>query len=495
MRAAIYCRLSQDRSGKSENTTIQEAECQAYAEDEGWEVVGVYVDDDISASKFSTKPRPDYDRLLADVAANKVNVILVTEKSRLHRRVEEMLEVIKLAEQTSLRYIHTTEGEVINLATPQGIHEAIGGVNTSMYESARTSVRVKRKKGARAKGGGWNGGGRSYGFEGPRYGPRDEDGNRELINLADKRSWGIAHIPEEAAVIREVADRYNAGESWRDMADDLNKRGIHTAEGKQWRAQNLKTLLFKIRNIGIREHDGAEYKAAWEPILTMEQWNLMHATRARKAAKYGSTYKAGRKYLLTGFAYCGRCNAPMGGSSVKRNGGKKRRYRCDKDAGGCGKIFRAADPLEAWVVEAVLWRFDSPETARALRALDESDDRTEELLAEYQTRKLKLDELVTDYGEGLLDKAQFARAKSVAEAKLDEARQALNKSQDAKTGILPVDQTIRESWEASGFDWKQSVIGLLVERVNILPNKGGAGAQRWNGYLFNPDAISVVWKI
>lgn len=499
---AIYARLSRDRSGLSENVNRQIADAQEFADDQVWPVAVVRSDNDTSASKFSNKPRPGYDQLIVDVRSNRVEVILVTEMTRLYRRIEELLELIKMAEHTRLRAIWTTDDEGFDLSTPEGIHRAIGAVNNAMLESAKISKRSKVKKKGRAKKGEWNGGGRSYGFEGPIYGPPNEYNRREILNLERKRFWGIAHVPKEVAVLQEVAGRYINGESWRDMAADLNKRGIHTAEGKQWRAQNLKALMFKKRNIGIREHNGAEYKAAWEPILTMEQWDLMHATRERKAIKYGANYKPGRKYLLTGFAYCGRCAGPMGGSSVKRDvrgtdvPDRKRRYRCDKDAGGCGKIFRAADPLEAWVVEAVLYRFDSPETARALRALDESDDRTEELLAEYQARKLKKDELVDDYAQGVLDKRDFARAKNLAEARLEEARAALVKAQSAKnTGLLPVDQTIREAWEEAGFDWRRSVIGLLVERITILPNPGGAGSIKFKDWRFNPSAVEISWLV
>jgi DNA invertase Pin-like site-specific DNA recombinase len=48
-RAAIYCRISQDRNGDGLGVTRQEDGCRALSDRLGWEVAGVYVDDDRSA--------------------------------------------------------------------------------------------------------------------------------------------------------------------------------------------------------------------------------------------------------------------------------------------------------------------------------------------------------------------------------------------------------------------------------------------------------------
>ncbi|MGI8680626.1 MAG: recombinase family protein [Mycobacteriales bacterium] len=48
-RAAIYCRLSQDRTGAGVVVDRQERECRQLAESLGWTVSKVYVDNDVSA--------------------------------------------------------------------------------------------------------------------------------------------------------------------------------------------------------------------------------------------------------------------------------------------------------------------------------------------------------------------------------------------------------------------------------------------------------------
>jgi hypothetical protein len=60
MRVAIYARLSKDTSGVSENVEIQIQETKAYARSMGYRIAGIFSDNDISASKYSKKPRPGY---------------------------------------------------------------------------------------------------------------------------------------------------------------------------------------------------------------------------------------------------------------------------------------------------------------------------------------------------------------------------------------------------------------------------------------------------
>ena len=64
VRTAIYCRISKDRSGESLGVERQEQDCRQLAERLGWEVVGVYIDNDISASTKSRKHRPQYAEML-----------------------------------------------------------------------------------------------------------------------------------------------------------------------------------------------------------------------------------------------------------------------------------------------------------------------------------------------------------------------------------------------------------------------------------------------
>src|SRR6266699_1341934 len=471
MDAAIYPRLSRNRRGLSDNIQIQIAEGEAYSAEKLWTVVidpELTSDDDISASKFSTKPRPGYGRLIAAIEAGQVEVIICTEMTRLYRRLEELLNLIKMAERTRLRGIWTTDDIGYDLSTPEGVHAAIAAINNAVLESAKLSKRQKRTKAAQARQGMYNGGGRPFGYD----------------------KTGMELVPEEVAILIEAKDRYLGGESMRDIVRDFYGRGVVSPYGKPWQIENFQRVLFNKRYVitdrhihkvcqadckfphGIRVHNEAEYPALWPAIFTQNEWDRMNSRRLAIVAQYPGKLKGtSRQYLLTGLLYCGLCGKPMVGSRRKVKGEYQRRYRCRSydnygQRYGCGKIFRGADPLEAWITEAVLYRFDVPEVSRFL---GHGEDLTDDLLATYQEAKAKLDQMVADYASGFLSREEFAVAKTTAGGNLEVARQALARVQSRPTHFPASGELIREAWATASVDWKHSVISLIVERITLLP--------------------------
>ena len=476
MSAAVYCRLSADRSGLSEAVEIQEQECQAWALDIEVEVAGVFVDNDISASRYSTKPRPGYGALVDAIQGGAVDTVIVTEMTRLYRRLEELLQLIKLAETTALRRIVVTDGTGYNLSTGEGIFNAVSAVNTAMLESRKISDRVKRRKRTSAMEGKTSGGSRPYGYE------------QDAVTVRD----------DEAAVLRECVRRVIGGERVTVITRDLNERGVPTAQGAKWRVENLKRLLESKRYIGIRTHNGAEYPAVWPSIITNEEHELLRLTyKDRTNAPIRP--KGKRSYLLTGFAYCGNCGNTMSGNSQsyvdKRP--STRRYKCRKldNHGlpeGCGKVFRSAEPLERWVAEAILYRLDTLDLAQVLSGHDEAPA-TALLMDRYEVQRGRLDELVGDYATGLLTRQQFIQAKALAERALDATRTEMSQVQRRRTLIaLPETGQVTQAWKQAGLDWRRQLVGLLVERVVVLP--GHPGGHYWQGFRFQPKHLEIVWR-
>ncbi len=84
-RAGIYVRISRDREGLEAGVDRQEADCRKLAEARGWEVAGVYSDNDVSATD-RRKLRKAYRQLLADLAAGRIDAIVTYSSSRLYRR-------------------------------------------------------------------------------------------------------------------------------------------------------------------------------------------------------------------------------------------------------------------------------------------------------------------------------------------------------------------------------------------------------------------------
>src|SRR6185295_16659678 len=110
----------------------------------------------------------------------------------------------------------------INLADPDGQFQAriLGAV--AKKESDDKSRRIRRKHLEIAASGGVSGGGsRPYGYEPDKLRVR----------------------PAEAAIVKECAQRFLAGEPIRTIVRDLNERGITSASGGQWSPQSLRRML------------------------------------------------------------------------------------------------------------------------------------------------------------------------------------------------------------------------------------------------------------
>ena len=90
----------------------------------------------------------------------------------------------------------------------------------------------------------------------------------------------------------------------------------------------------------------------------------------------------------------------------------QRRYVCAKGPGfgGCGKTYINAEPVERFVVEAVLHRLDSPELAAGYRAASADDAGGAALVAgEIEAAQAQLDELADAYGQPRDPMARVAR--------------------------------------------------------------------------------------
>ncbi|GAA4822907.1 hypothetical protein GCM10025786_33600 [Nocardioides caeni] len=120
MKAGIYARISLDAAGDGMGVARQEELCRALADRKGWEVVELYVDNDVSAS--STKERPEYTRMLSDLEAGTISAVVVYAIDRLTRRPMELETFIDLTERLNVSLANVA-GE-IDLATPMGQAQA-----------------------------------------------------------------------------------------------------------------------------------------------------------------------------------------------------------------------------------------------------------------------------------------------------------------------------------------------------------------------------------
>jgi hypothetical protein len=188
----------------------------------------------------------------------------------------------------------------------------------------------------------------------------------------------------------------------------------------------------------------------------------------------------------------------MHGSSTWRDeGGKQHRYRCSRrdqhgNVVGCGKTYRAADPLEAFVTAEVLARLDVPEVAQALTEKPENDEASAAVERLANLRQHRSD-IVAEYGRREHSKEDHKIMLAAADEAIELAEFEVAKHLDSQAADqLPAGQALREMWDKASDDWRASVVKLLVERVVVKP--GRPGGHRYKGWYFNPDHVRIEWK-
>jgi site-specific DNA recombinase len=397
IRAGIYARISSDRDGDNLAIGRQLADCEQLAERNGWQVVERYVDADISA--YSGKPRPEYARMLEEIEAGVVEAVLVYHADRLHRHPRELEDFIDLCQRQKVK-LATATGET-DLSTHEGqlIARIQGAV--ARKESDDKSRRIRRKHEELAQAGRLSGGGtRPFGYE------------------ADRRTIR----PDEAATIRECARRALAGDSLRSLCLDLNDRGVPTVTGTPWKSQTLKRILVSARISGQREHRGdIVAKAEWPAIIKPGETQRL---RAKLNDPDRRTNRSARRYLLTSLLRCHHCQGKL--VARARDDGAKR-YVCASgpNFGGCGKTTIVADPLEQFVVEAVLHRLDSPDLPGALNGSVSTDPAGEEWQTEVERAQEQLEELAQMWAEREITRGEWVTARAPIDKRLDTAKRRL----------------------------------------------------------------------
>ena len=102
IRAAIYARVSTT----DQNCDLQLTELRAYAGRHGWQIAGEYVDTGWSGTKAS---RPEFDRLMADAAARRVNVVLCWKLDRFGRSLLNCKAALQQLQAHGVRFIATSQ--------------------------------------------------------------------------------------------------------------------------------------------------------------------------------------------------------------------------------------------------------------------------------------------------------------------------------------------------------------------------------------------------
>jgi site-specific DNA recombinase len=455
--AAIYCRISSDRSGEGLGVERQETLCRKLANDRGWPVAEVYVDNDRSA--FNGKLRPGYARMLCDIEDGSRDAVVCVDLDRLTRRPAELEAFMELADRYQVALANVS-GDT-DLSTSDGRFKAriIGAV--ARQESERKGERMTREAEQAARRGIPRGSRRPFGYEPDRVSPRDD----------------------EAALVRDAAARVLGGETVPSIAREWNARGIPTPQGAThgWSATTVAGILRNPRIAGLRAYKGEIVAAGtWPAIVDRETFDRLQS-KIRRTTRPGRTPKR----LLTAIARCGRCGAPMW-TSIRYDADKQvPRYACIKRPGapGCGLTTVVAQPLDRLITEAALHRLGTKAMARAMSRKPKTQPADRDL----GRIERDLEALAADFGAGRITRREWLAARKPFEERLARARRALDTTNGTEALASFRNGNARAAWERLTIDRQRAVLDALVERVIIRPATTPG--------RFSTDRVDVVWRV
>ncbi len=248
-----YCRISDDKSKAAAGVGGQHQDHEEMAGEIGVTLRRTYTDNDLSA--YSGVERPEFERLLADIAAGQIRTLIFWHANRFLRNTDECNAFIRLARAHELRVFSWTKGGQYRLDRAAGRKELRNDVTEAEYESDHRGERVALARKRQARNGDYGGGVRPYGWgvdsgrvrsvcvnpKAPAMERRYED--RPVLDMT-------RHSPAEAAEIRRWADDLLSGVSMnqilRDLADSGGAhrgndgragRAARREDGRPWRVE------------------------------------------------------------------------------------------------------------------------------------------------------------------------------------------------------------------------------------------------------------------
>jgi site-specific DNA recombinase len=424
-------------------------------------VLDRYVDNDVSA--YGGRARPEYRRLLDDIAAGQIDAVVVWHLDRLHRQPKELEEFFEILDDAGVTNLASVTGDV-NLATDEGRFMARIQGAVARKESDDRSRRIRRMAEEIAEEGRVGGGGsRPYGFEDDRITVRES----------------------EAVIVRECAKRFLAGEALRSICIDLNARSVPTVTGKPWRSQTLRRILGSARISGQREHRGVIVaKAEWPAIITPSETTQIRAVLSDPSRR---TNRTARRYLLVRLLRCGLCGETLVSRPTDTG---RRRYICAKgpNYSGCGHIFIDAETLELFLVEAVLTRLDSPELAAAING-SSGDPDSDRMQAEVDEATAHLNELAEAYGRRTIGFTEWLAAREPIERRLTAAKRSLARLSrvSALDGHVGHASALRKLWPDLTLTRQRAITAAVLDHVVVGPGRRGYNR-------FDENRLVAVWR-
>ena len=317
VRCAIYTRKSTDEGLESEFNSLdaQKLACSKYIDiqaHEGWQQLEHNYDD--GGFSGANTDRPALKRLLADIAAKAVDVVIVYKIDRLSRSLLDFLNMMHLFTQHSVAFVSVTQQ--FNTSTSIGRCMLSIMMTFAEYERDNSRERTIDKIAASKKRGMWMGGYTPYGY-----------------NSVDKK---LVIDEQQAEIVRLMFSEFTKTHSLKAVVIMLKSRDVKTkvcvdktgrsTGGKHFHINSVYNIISNPIYYGKIAHKGQLYDGQHEAIVTAEVWQAAQSIKAIAPRVRAAHTKRKVPAMLQGLLRCGGCNSSMTPSYTRKKCGKLYRY-------------------------------------------------------------------------------------------------------------------------------------------------------------------------
>ena len=375
LRCAVYTRKSTEHNLDLAFNSLdaQREACESYIKSqahEGWRLLREPYDD--GGLSGASLDRPALQRILADVRSGQIDIIVVYKVDRLTRSLADFAKLVETFDAHGVSFVSVTQS--FNTTSSMGRLTLNVLLSFAQFEREVIGERVRDKIAASKRKGIWVGGPVSLGYR-----------------VIDKK---LVIVPEEAAVVRAIFERYLALGSIRKLADDLALRGVAprpwtrpdgtVVARDRFMVGPLAHILKNRCYIGEVVYRGEVHPGEHEAVIGRDLFNAVDARLAEGAVRHARARSSSRSTApLMGLLFDGEGNRMSPSHANKR--GVRYRYYVSQAVLQGGKrkdetVTRVAAPeVEERVMEAIRRRANYTSLQK-----DEMTDRA--LLETYANR-------------------------------------------------------------------------------------------------------------
>lgn len=393
IRVALYIRVSgEEQKIKGLSLESQRERLEAYAREQGWVIVGIYIDAAKTARKKLHK-RSEFQRMLDAVRHDEVDMLLFTRLDRWFRSVPDYYKVMEVLEAHNCEWKTIDDGEGYDTTTASG----------RLYINIKLSIAQNEA---------------------------DLDGERIDVVFDSKVQHGtvlsgkcpfwlrvndekrLELIPEKTAILQDAFDYYEQSTSQR-----ATIKYIRETYGVNWCDATFRRMLHDKLAIGVYDRNGRYNPEFCPAAISTEQFEHVQELTKRNSR----SNPTGKVYIFTGVLVCDECRHNMVGYKTRGI----YYYRCNQhfQRGRCNHNHSAREyRVETWLFEHLSDEIEKYEVSWDVQAAGRKKTAAG---VERATLKRKLTKLKELYVNDLIDMEEYKKdyeTYSAALLKLDEAQ-------------------------------------------------------------------------